>query len=268
MRQLISASYPDSRGKLVLGADAYRHLAQVLRRGAGDPVEVRLPSGALVRMRVEAVSRKDRTVTLAGDPGAADAAIPVGSRGPALPRVVLLQWVIKGQKMDQAVRQATECGAELIIPVLGERCVSSGAGESEGAKAARWERIVREAREQSGSAVCTEVSRAAPPAEAVARWLGLAAGWRSVALALDEAPLARKTLHEYLGTDPELTALAVGPEGGMTEGELALLESAGFVRVHFRTNILRAETAAVYGIAAVQSALTELTSWRLKESSS
>jgi 16S rRNA (uracil1498-N3)-methyltransferase len=65
-----------------------------------------------------------------------------------------------------------------------------------------------------------------------------------------------------------LAALAIGPEGGMSARELDLLASAGFSCVHFRTNILRAETAAIYALAAVQSALTESEKWQLKESNS
>ena len=82
---------------------------------------------------------------------------------------------------------------------------------------------------------------------------------------LSEEPLARESLHRYLVDSPETVTLAVGPEGGMTPGEMERLQNAGFCSVHFRTNVLRAETAALYGIAAVQTALTERVSWQPNE---
>ena len=53
-------------------------------------------------------------------------------------------------------------------------------------------------------------------------------------------------------------ALAVGCEGGIGPDEVELLMQGGFIPVHFAGNILRCETAAVYGIAAVQSMLGEM----------
>lgn len=60
-------------------------------------------------------------------------------------------------------------------------------------------------------------------------------------------------------------AIAVGCEGGISPNELEILRGAGFVPVHFATNILRCETAAIYGIAAVQTAVTERNLWCLKK---
>ncbi|MDE7139967.1 MAG: RsmE family RNA methyltransferase, partial [Treponemataceae bacterium] len=60
-------------------------------------------------------------------------------------------------------------------------------------------------------------------------------------------------------------ALAVGAEGGISPQEIAQLCAGGFVPIHFETNILRCETAALYGIAALQNAMTEKHVWQCRE---
>ena len=51
-------------------------------------------------------------------------------------------------------------------------------------------------------------------------------------------------------------ALAVGCEGGISDEERSVLFEAGFMPLHFTTNILRAETASLYGIAVIQQFLS------------
>jgi 16S rRNA (uracil1498-N3)-methyltransferase len=286
MRQFVLAVPPDRNGSATLAERDYRYLAQVLRKTAGDRIEVRLPDGTLALMRIARLDRNAKTVSLVlenvavsagfspGSDNAAGSGLAVGSSMPAIPEVpegfpplILFQWILKGPRMDQVVRQATETGVSLIVPVAGERCLSSEADNVGGGKTGRWDRIVREALQQSGSPVVTRVLPPIAPAALGDLWRSLA-GPRSAALVLTEAPLARRSLHEYLDTVSGPTAIAVGPEGGMTARELALLEEAGFACVHFKTNILRAETAALYGIAAVQATLLESGNWQLKESNS
>ena len=59
--------------------------------------------------------------------------------------------------------------------------------------------------------------------------------------------------------------IAVGSEGGISEKEISILQENGFYLVHFKTNVLRAETASLYGIAAIQTAITELEEWHTHE---
>ncbi len=264
MRQLVLSVPPDREGCAILSGSEYRYLVQVLRKVSGDVIEVRLPDGTLTLMKISAIERKDKRVLLSperrtpaekrAEPGNGD-----------YPKIILFQWLLKGPKMDQVIRQATETGVACIVPVAGERCLSRDADSVGEGKTGRWERIVREARQQSGSPVATDILPPVSVPDIPALWKSLTGEISGIALVLTEAPLARKSLHGYLGNGAGLTALAIGPEGGMTSGEMALLDEAGFLCVHFRTNILRAETAALYGIAAVQSALTELEKWQLKE---
>ena len=142
-------------------------------------------------------------------------------------------------------------------------------------KTARSPRRPRTCKGQCGSAVNTSVA----PVTAVGDVPQVLAddGGRSVnlLLMLDEIEGSGKTLHEHVlaaknacaaaggGAGAFKAALAVGPEGGMTADERSSLETGGFVGVHFNTNILRAETAALYGMAALQNAIMELEKWQL-----
>jgi len=290
MRQLLLQSFPDASGLCALKDREYRYLAQVLRLGPGDVVEARLPDGSLCSMLVATVDRKARSISLQRIEGASrvgnagrpnrdgrsanrsGATVAPGESMPAaialpdgFPRMVLFQWILKGPKMDQVIRQATEAGVEVIVPVSGERCLASDADSVGEGKTGRWDRIVREARQQSGSPVPTRMASPIGVADIAGTLSSLSLGAPFGAIVLTEAPLARKSLHEYLCTQVALMAIAVGPEGGMTAKELEALASAGFESIHFKTNILRAETAALYGIAAVQSAITESEKWQLKE---
>ena len=301
MRQFLLDQPLEPGARVTLEGSDFRYLVQVLRLAPGASVEARLPDGSLASLAVERLDARAKTVTLrrpavpraaglpsvpepgvssgrAPDTGAArrttaDRAalsIRVGESMPPLPeiperfpRIILFQWILKGPKMDQVIRQATETGVSAIVPVSGERCLPRE-GDSSG-RAARWARIVREARQQSGSPVATVVATPISVGAIAGIWADVSSGRRASALVLTEAPLARKTLHEYLDIGMEIVALATGPEGGMTAVELDELGRAGFSAVHFRTNVLRAETAALYGIAAAQSAIMESEKWQLKE---
>ncbi len=279
VRQFLAETAPGPDGTLALRGKDFRYLVQVLRLAPGASLEVRLPDGSLVEMRVSSVDRAAKLALLDSPgsvprdgfpepaaPGSSMSALP--SVPADFPEIVLFQWILKGSKMDQVFRQATEAGVALVVPVLGDRCLAAEAGGVGAGKSGRWERIVREARQQSGSAVATAVRETVPSALVPEVWAAVSArggAGGSVAITLTEAPLARKTLHEYLVTRPRTVALAIGPEGGMSGRETEILAAAGFNAVHFRTNILRAETAALYGIAAAQTLLLESEKWRLTE---
>ena len=65
---------------------------------------------------------------------------------------------------------------------------------------------------------------------------------------------------------PSVAALVSGCEGGFSPEEIETLKENGFVPVHLDTNILRAETATIYGLAVLQNLLTERPQWLLNES--
>ena len=82
---------------------------------------------------------------------------------------------------------------------------------------------------------------------------------------LHHLPLAQVSLHGYLDTDPETVALAIGPEGGFSPAEVSRFLKAGFKALTIGNTILRTETAALYGAAAIRIILLERNSWAMKQ---
>ena len=95
--------------------------------------------------------------------------------------------------------------------------------------------------------------------EACRMWQSVNADGRGSAVVLYERTDGTKNIYSALenaDSKKERVAVAVGAEGGISPAEVKVLSDAGFIPVHLETNILRCETAAIYGIAAVQTVMS------------
>ena len=150
-------------------------------------------------------------------------------------RITLYQALLKGEKMDWVLQKGTEVGVHTFVPLLTRRSVVRRREHKP-----RWERILREAAEQSGRAF---IPRLAP----VHTWEEALAAIPSFPLCLlahpaEEAPPLREVVREG-GVDS--VGVFVGPEGGFTEEEVRAAVERGCRPVRLGPRILRAETAAV-----------------------
>lgn len=255
MRQFVCPSSPDADGRIRLSSKDSRYLLKVLRQKDGDIIDVRIADGNLEKMRLM-LSGADAFLVPAADTGAESSV--QGVRSDELSAAVsgqqlelwLFMFLPRPQKMDLIVRQAAECGVKRIVPILGDYSVKNDAD----ARIERWERIIREARQQSGSAVNTEIMQVMSVEQTVDIWSN---GDDSAAFVLHESPsYSAECLFEAARTGKvKKAAVAVGCEGGMSGRELEVLVNAGFKPLHFATNVLRTETAALYGLAVVQQIL-------------
>ncbi|MDP3179058.1 MAG: RsmE family RNA methyltransferase, partial [Spirochaetaceae bacterium] len=259
MRQFVLPEEWDGSPRLTVGGGRARYLARVLRLAVGDEfpaIDARGGPWLCAVIKIEAenlelgVSPRDvdqRPGPLpdlrGGKSGAEPLPVAPSSGGdPPLPFLTLVQGIPKGAKMDQIVRQAAEAGVARIIPLESLRACAC-------ARAERWDRIVREALQQSGSPIMTRVERCSRLGELSDR---LGAGRNRVSILLHESPLARTSLHGYLTGAMEEIVLCVGPEGGFAPEEVEFLIGGGFSPFRFPGAVLRAETAAIYAIAATQ----------------
>lgn len=269
---------PDKNGRLRLSAKEKRYLVNVLRLNEGDRVDVRLPNGILSAMQIHLSGGEKRGSTTAelfpSEYSAVSQNIDEASRQDEI-QFWLFQFLPKGQKMDLIVRQATECGVSVIVPIVGEYSVGTKGSDSKISTAKRldrWKRIIREAQQQSGSPIATKVMEAVNTEQAIALWQNgitntavTSQESSFLAFILRERQEAKKNLYSALrqkaNSLPKFVALTVGCEGGISPTEIYLFEKSGFMPIHFKTNILRAETAALYGLAALQTAIMEYKSW-------
>lgn len=256
MKQFVLSKNLDSNRSIVLSGKDFRYLIQVRRMQIGDELDVCTVDGNRIVMRVSSIITNGGNEVLLVQ---TDFAVSSCNTVQESVEVWLFQWLTKNSKFDGIVRQATEMGVSRIIPVLGEFCIPDGAGNT---KQERWQRIIREARQQSGSLVQTTVDSPCTVQQALEVWKHNRMD-NSLALLLCEQPFADNTLYGYLKEKPEIVALAIGAEGGISVSECDILMQTQFMPLHFKTNILRAETASLYAVAAVQSALMEYDSWHV-----
>ncbi|MDR2510194.1 MAG: 16S rRNA (uracil(1498)-N(3))-methyltransferase [Spirochaetaceae bacterium] len=256
MRQLLLPRAPDSEGRLRLKDGDYHYLASVLRYKTGDRLTVTMPSGKAASAVIVSVSREE--IELSVESAAQN------ETEEELPRIILIQAVPKGAKLDLIVRQAVECGVSEILPLLSSRVVRKGGNAA--VQTERLRRIVREARQQSGSPVPTIVHEPFREKAVFEYWQSLEGGSLGLLLLppLEEAQftaLAHSSLHGYLRTDYKHIVIAVGPEGGYSPNEAAGFIAAGFKPLSLAKTVLRCETAALFALAAVRIVLLEKNSW-------
>ena len=269
MRQLIVNKNPDKKGLVLIEGKDYRYLRQVLRVKAGDMVTLRLSDGTLCDSTAAKIDDNAKKITLQvcgalrQAQGPQNDAVPEPVEGPSI-EYTLFQFIPKPQKLELIVRQATECGVKNIVPVISEYAQKGNIEALTGGRIERLQRIVREARQQSGSPTDTPVFEPVTVEQAADLWnkikeeaggdeksAGFVLSERSVDGALRQAqgPRDAATLRAV--------AIFCGNEGGISPDELELLEKKALLRpVHFSVNILRCETAALYGIAAIQTAIS------------
>jgi 16S rRNA (uracil1498-N3)-methyltransferase len=176
-----------------------------------------------------------------------------------VPKITLALAIFKFDRMEWAIEKCTEIGVARIIPVIARRSDAHLAAAAM-KRHERWQRIVRQAAEQS--------RRAAPPEmEAPVKLKDLAGegvlpGAALTRIVLDES-LAGSEEKSRLGeilqsvVRPETSdvVLAVGPEGGWADGEMEWLLESGWVAASLGDTILRAETAAIVATALALEAL-------------
>lgn len=241
----------------MLEADSYTYLIKVRRMQVGDSLPVLLPISGKVHMMIERVDMLRKAVHLIVRSSSDK---PRNAPAGRAADIILLQWVLKGSKTDTVIRQATEAGVRTILPVIGDFSVAK---KQNPAQMDRYRRIIREARQQSGSPVDTIITEPAPLSAVLSTVKTLITPESSVCILCSEAPENHPGMHTLLSDKPAHIVLAIGAEGGISQAELAVLHNADFQPVHFNTNVLRAETAALYAIAAVQTIINEADQWHL-----
>jgi 16S rRNA (uracil1498-N3)-methyltransferase len=280
LKQFILNSKPDKNGQLRFEGGDYRYLARVRRLAPGEYFPALLPDAAdSVSVKVLSV---DKHVLIGEITDEKPTRIGPSASGNKLPPIILFQSLPKGEKMDLIVRQAAEGGLAQIVPFISEFSALRNI-KSTGLKFTRWERIIKEARQQSGSLAPTVIRQPLSIDGLFAFWeeiktrtpgaLGLLfhhlplapqPSPQGVEPEVRGSPLEKTCLHGYLYKQPEIVALAIGPEGGFSDSEAQRFIAVGFKPVTIGETILRTDTAALYAQAAVRILLLERDSWEMK----
>jgi 16S rRNA (uracil1498-N3)-methyltransferase len=229
--------------EVALPESAAAHLSRVLRLAAGDACVLFNGDGHDHAARILASSKREMRV-------AVGPAVEVPRESPL--RIVLLQGIARGEKMDLILQKATELGVAEVRPLSSQRSEVKLDDARAAKRLAHWRNVVVAACEQSGRARVPEVR--APVALAAVLDALPAGGLR---LILDPDGALRFTSLAFDRDSPVL--LAVGPEGGWSSLDRQQLQAAGFQGLRLGPRILRTETAGLAAIAALQAGFGDLT---------
>ena len=222
----------------VMEGQAAHHLGRVLRAETGQLYELR--DGTAVWLgRIQSVSR-DRVE------------FELTERLPAhIPQLktTLLLSVVKFDAFEWALEKATELGVVRVVPLAAarsEKALLAAAPK----RAERWRKILLEASQQSRRVQWPALEALAKPESAFPSYLD---GPR---ILLSEAADAKPLRESLAGVTAENVALAIGPEGGWTDSELAVARRAGFAEASLGRLVLRTETAVIASLAVLNFALS------------
>jgi 16S rRNA (uracil1498-N3)-methyltransferase len=221
------------------------HLRDSLRLELGEQIWVCDGQGSRYLMELTRVTKQE----LAGR-------ILSTTREPArtVPRLLIGQAVLKGEKMDWVIQKATELGASDIVPIQSRHTIVQLRPERLDAQLARWQRIALEAAQQSEQWRVPTIARPQSLPTVLAR-----SGMSCTILLLAERQHGQSLQRAALpqGTNNSLLLL-IGPEGGWSTEEMAIAGKGGVEPLTLGQQILRAETAAIAAISILQSRLGKL----------
>lgn len=222
---------------ITVTGDEARHAVTVQRRTVGEAIDVVDGEGArasgeiveaapaALRVRVQAVSRD-------GDP-----------------EIVLVQALAKGGRDEQAVEAAIELGATRIVPWAAARSIVQWRGPKADKARAKWQSLVLAATKQSRRARVADVDPLVTTSE-LAQQVKEAVARGDRVLALHESSVTGLSTLTWDDIRRPVWII-VGPEGGVSDEEMAALVEPGAEAVVLGPHVLRASTAGPAAIAAL-----------------
>lgn len=224
----------------VEGEEAH-HAVVVRRLRVGEPVTLADGLGLVATGEVGATSKGSFDVRVTS----------VDEHAEPTPTVTVVQALPKGDRGELAVEVLTEVGVARIVPWAAARSVAVWKGERAVKSHAKWQTTAREAAKQARRAWHPVVSPLASTAEVEAL-----AGTADLAVVLHEE--ATEPIGAIAVPDVGEILVVVGPEGGLTDDEVAELVRSGAVAVRLGAEVLRTSTA---GVAAVAALLAQTGRW-------
>jgi 16S rRNA (uracil1498-N3)-methyltransferase len=151
------------------------------------------------------------------------------------------QGLSRGERMDWAIQKATELGVAEITPIVSSRCEVRLKDERTDKRMSHWRQVAISACEQCGRSVLPLIH----PPLVLEDWLKQSSAELKLVLHPVAEPL---TSHRK----PQSLAFLIGPEGGLSDNEVALAQSAGFQPARLGPRVLRTETAPIVALAVAQ----------------
>lgn len=237
MRHIRCFHSPITEGEFELIGPQTHYLSMVLRLGLGDIVEVFDGLGSIGTARVVRIDRG--VIVLSID--------RLERHSPRrLGRVVIAAGIAKGQRFDWLIGECTELGVDHICPVRFERTVKLVCGP---AARQRYDKLAISSAQQSGR---TFLPRIDPPGDMAEVVVSLKLDYPDAVLLLGGFGSDAVWLSEFsFGPVLRDMVMIIGPEGGLTDGEISFLRAQNVQEVRLTATVLRVETAAIAGCATL-----------------
>ena len=221
----------------ISGSDI-NHIKNVLRLNPGDDLELFDGTGNVYAAKIKKIDKKEVVCEIASYRE---------SKSEPHVQVTIIQCLPKGPKINLIIQKLTEIGVYKIIPAISERSIPNLSEEKMEKKVLRWQRIAKEASEQSARGIVPHVMEIKPFEKALEETKN--AGLKLIPWEMED----KRTLKEILKKNKkvESISIAIGPEGGFSKEETEKAEKAGFIPISLGKRILRTETAGIVVLADI-----------------
>lgn len=225
----------NSGERLTLPAQASLHVGQVLRMQPGEKLILFSGDNYEYEAIIEEVHKKKVLISLLSK--------SCQSRE-SFQNIHLVQALAKGSRMETVIQKAVELGVSSITPVITAHCAVRIDKEKLLKKRELWQAIAISACEQCGRNKIPPINEPLP----LSSWLNTKSSMQHFVL----APGSNQTLRHYYAARDQDCTLIIGPEGGLSQNELALLFQENCYPLSVGPRILRTETAAIAAITLLQ----------------
>lgn len=232
----------------IIGDDVH-HIYRVMRSQPGDQIICTGRNGVTAICEIEAINSNQVTARII-EWLRQDVELPIN--------VTIAQGLPKGDKFELILQKGTELGATSFIPYKAERSIVVWDEKKMRKKQQRFEKIVKEASEQSHRSVIPTIQDSIT----LKQLLELSKQYDACIFAYEEE--ARSSEFQSFATvlkqmeEGMNLIICIGPEGGFSESEAKALTEHNFHAVRFGPRILRTETAAIYALSSISYHFEEL----------
>lgn len=221
---------------ITLSGAEVNHILGARRLQEGDQLVLMNGRGELAHCMLQAADKRKKRVTLR--------VTLVAQVEPPIRSLSLACALPKGDRLSTLLDMASQIGITRFQPLTFERSVSRWSGKLK----TRCTRIAIEAAKQSKRAWVPEIGDCL----SYSQWLEADTRYSALTLLADQYGCALQSHQTAIESATHIT-LIVGPEGGLTEQELALAKSNNIASIRLAEPILRIETAAIAGLAAINT---------------
>lgn len=216
-----------------LSSDDSYHITKVMRNKIGDKVEVVIDKNLYI---CEIINLDNLVTVKKLEEVECDSELPC--------HVTIAQSLVKEQKMDLILQKCCELGASEIIPINTTRSIVK-LEKKETKKIDRWNKILKEASEQSKRVVIPKVNEIMDIKDLAKLDYDI-----KILCSVNELSTSiKKVLSKDLNNVKII--LVIGPEGGFTDNEEKILMDNGFISTSFGSRVLRTETASLYALSII-----------------